>query len=563
MTNLSVNARWAMIYLSQAHITDCCGRLGTYTGSLPTIPGLSGFQQTNVTKSLLAGELILKYRSSAKSALQCWEVAGAYNFKAGVKSAIETRLKTAKKKSADRGKANNKRRETAKAGLSYLSEDDGSTDVEVVKPDLLMNSKGELARLRPQEFFTRAVPAPDPKKSFDFLYPMPDTAAECNLRMFPSFDVYEGLTPLGACIRFFLEMHADSYGRVKLDEAALMLWFGRGVLKKISKDDVRSMIPLMVMEGHLLRHGSDADGLFYIRDSAQLLLKKMFYDNTIPRMKSDQTFAHTTERYMEFINHEKARKAAAARVLSHTMVEKCQITSVYVPVQVKAEDCLRDYDAMVKARAGWTLMQLCGLESAADSPHPSLYPIWAFWHALKNNLPLCFLEAIYEQHIVEFEDRPNDSEVMRFLLHGKTPDGYLEMRRHLEPKATLQEVTKLRQLRVIQGKEKPSHELETLKVMAAAQNQRGKTKHTSSDKKPEIAAGTQATATNHGAPGVPPVAVPELEPAAGKPDFFDDGGGEETEEEATERSEMARHRAEEQSAHSIAQIKAETAAGVD
>ena len=146
LSALSLNKRYVMIPLSGPWISDDYGRFTTSGGAYPHLPGLSDREALVAVRSLVEEN---DMRTWTIGGTTCWEVAGAYAFKPGLKQAMWERKQIAIRKRKEKAKRR-ERRKAADAGIPFAEEHDGKrADEDGVLIQEIRTKRGNLLQTVP------------------------------------------------------------------------------------------------------------------------------------------------------------------------------------------------------------------------------------------------------------------------------------------------------------------------------------------------------------------------------------------------------------------------------
>jgi hypothetical protein len=442
MTDLTLSERVLMIYLSQPGVSDDAGRIaGPTFEDAPESTGLRKLQIEKATASLIRRELIIRYRDNG--GLTYHEVKGAYNFKKATQRHVRDRVCRFFIKKKEFGKA--LRRLQAKRQFHGLSSllmlDDDGTEPDVLKrKDCYITAEGHLVPLKAVWFVNTKLPAPDPKDPFNFLTPMNEDVHRIT-RLYPPFSVYGGLSPLGWCIRFYLETQADDFGRVKIVPDHIAKWLGKQILKQHARHEIDGEITSMAECGHLQLRDHSPGGKAYgydfafIRDSAQLLKDWPTYNDAIPVLNADREYHHSTAEYMAFINACRQAREDKKQVAVTSCVEDGTLVVGHVSAKALEDEFLAEYSRTASMECYHNRpLAFCGLDPDFWPPSSAYHPsaLEAFWHAVKHALPLDNVKHLYVLRKNELDctsgppsaDRKKEA-ILRRLLNGMLPAEYI------------------------------------------------------------------------------------------------------------------------------------------
>ena len=236
MSKLTLIKRYVMITLRHPPHSDELGRLMTIAGAYPCLPALSTKQMQGAIDALIKDNLIATWKHEGST---CWEVAGAYAFKKGLRWHLRERAKINKRKKEEAAKRR-QRKKDAEEGVPFVYEDDGTMpDYDSTIYEKVRTKRGNLVDGHPEFFFNSFVPQRKGKRQHEMLLNQPRTSKGCILRMLASFDPTQDLKPLAAVIRFYLLMDSDDYGRVRVDVKKIHGQLGPAITKRVSKNQVK------------------------------------------------------------------------------------------------------------------------------------------------------------------------------------------------------------------------------------------------------------------------------------------------------------------------------------
>ncbi|MCU0777784.1 MAG: hypothetical protein MUF86_08965 [Akkermansiaceae bacterium] len=417
MSRLTLAKRYAMITLSGPWASDDYGRFTTTGGAFPRLPALTAREAKAAIRDLIKDGLICTWIIGDTT---CWEVAGAYAFKPGLKQAMWERKKLAIQKRKEWAKRR-ERKKAADAGMPFAFEDDGGGTADdgglVYK---IRTKRGNLVPTRAGLWYRSTVPVPKGKSRQRMLVEQPDAPPDTlNLRLLPSFNPSEDLSALAAVLRHYLLMDCDDYGRVRLDIPRLCQQLGSAITKRISRAQVEAEIDAMIDSGHLMAVEKKNGRFAFVRDSAQHMREKKRYDRQLQRLHDDWEFTYDSEDYLAFF------KACEKHSVSRTKLQVAQYNlrgDVHVVdefVDVAAGRFVEEYQELMKTEP-WmhlTLEQFCigddthsaGFGNRAYPGGPYILPVeLRFWHAIQCNAPAQLLDKLYRQYQEGFDGSSPD-----------------------------------------------------------------------------------------------------------------------------------------------------------
>lgn len=417
MSDLPINQRYVMIFLMGPWATDDFGRIMTPAGTHPRIPGLSERQVRHAIQGLIEKKLI---RSWPHGGSTCWEMSGGYSFKKNRQGGLKERKYLAMQKRNEKGIRSFRRKE-AHEGIPYASEDDGkgTTDEGRVN-DFIRTKRGNHVPNSPLLWFRSNVPVPKRKSQFEMIKPQPESTQGCILRMWPSFNPAEGLSPLGTVLWFNLLMDADDYGRVRIDVDALYARLGKVITKRLTKAQIDEEIHAMHKSRHLALVPRP-EGLFaYIRDSAQHKKNEKRYNRDIPRLYQDRYLTYDSEKYKCFFKACENHAASRAKVRAGQYCQNGDLNRVWEYVDIAADRFVDEYENLISGEPYCSMSpeEFCGISIEswrADLPDFR----YRFWHAIQHDLPPAMVGAIYLEYQEEL-DSGDQHTIFTYLL-GTTP----------------------------------------------------------------------------------------------------------------------------------------------
>ncbi len=342
LSTLTLTNRCAMILLSGTWCSDDFGRFKGSPGYLPPLSALSKRQKSMALRALTEKELIKTWMIGGT---RCWEVAGAYTYKKNLKAKLKERRNLARMKWLTR-EDRRKRRQEEFQGESYMYEDDGSPNADGVV-DVIITTRGGHIPMRPLMFQRSDVPLPKNGSKQKLIVPQPTAEGEGILHMYPSFDVYDGLSELGVVIRHHLLLTADDYGRVRIDIPALHSELGVAVTKRVSTKDIDSEIQRMSESGHLLVIKRTSGTYAYIRDAAQHLKKKKFKNMKLPTLVADKEFTHDSDNYKAYFAACHAHAITRDKVYVQSYTKEGIVYACYQYIEVAAKGFLEKYHEII------------------------------------------------------------------------------------------------------------------------------------------------------------------------------------------------------------------------
>lgn len=425
---LNLASRCAMILLSGPWCSDDLGRFMGSPGFLPDLSPLSK-KQVSLAVSALEKKGLIKTWSYAGS--HCWEVAGAFAFKKGLKAAFTERRKLAQVKRRTQEQRRNRRQEEFQ-GDSYRYEDDGSPNADGVV-ECIRTAGGGHVPMRPTMFHRSKVPTPKGVGKYKLIVPQPKNETGCELHLYPSFNVYDGLSPLGVVIRHLLLWQADDYGKVRIDIPALHSELGAAITKRVAMKDIELEIRRMSGSGHLLVSRRASGTYAYIRDAAQHLKKHMLKDMKLPRLHEDREFTHDSEAYKAFIEECRAHSTKRDKVYLGSYTKEGIVYVVYGPVRKAAKHFVDGYHKIMSSEryAAATPETIYGISSAANMD--LLRSEELFYYGYLHKMPCEWMETIYREGEEEMAASDQNSfKILRYLME-MTPLKYLQKLRTEAP----------------------------------------------------------------------------------------------------------------------------------
>lgn len=441
LSKLSLNKRYVMITLSGPWASDDFGRFTTSGGAYPRLPGLSDREALVAVRSLIKESHI---RTWIIGGTTCWEVAGAYAFKPGLKQAKWERKQLAISKRKEKAKRRERKKEND-AGIPFAKEDDGggaAEDGAIITE--IRTKRGNVVPERAGLWFRSSVPVPKGEARDKMLLTQPDRSRDINLRMLPPINPSEGLSVLGTILRHYLLMDCDDYGRVRLDVPQLYQQLGNVITKRISRAQVEAELAAMIQSAHLMEIRKKSGRFAFVRDSAQHLLDKKRYHRDIPRLMDGQGFTHNSKPYLAFFDActQHATTRTKVQVAQYTLRGDIHVVNEYL--NEAKEQFLSEYQRVMKTE-DWlhaTPQQFCigdWSSGRAWEGGPYLEPIeLRLWHAINSNLPVAQIEEIHRESPDTFDGTNDDigknrntHKIFTALL-GMTPKAYIEKRKTSE-----------------------------------------------------------------------------------------------------------------------------------
>lgn len=441
MTKLTLAKRYVMITLSGPWASDDYGRFTTQGGAFPRLPALTDREAKAAIRDLIKDGLI---RTWIIGDTTCWEVAGAYAFKPGLKQAMWERKKLAIQKRKEWAKRR-ERKKAADAGMAFAFEDDGGGTAD--DGGLVYNirtKRGNLVPARAGLWYRSTVPVPKGKSRQRMLVEQPDAPPDTlNLRLLPSFNPSEDLSALGTVLRHYLLMDCDDYGRVRLDIPRLCQQLGSAITKRISRAQVEAEIDAMIDSGHLMAVEKKNRRFAFVRDSAQHMRKKKRYDRSLQRLHDDWQFTYDSEDYLAFYKACEEHSATRAKVRVDEFNLRGDVHVVDEFLNVAAGRFVKKYQDLMKTEPWMHLTpeQFCfGVNDFARGGYRRVYlggPLVQevhvrFWHAISCNLPAALLIKIYQEDEKDFDGsgpdvgrNRNTHKIFTHLLK-MTPKEYIE-----------------------------------------------------------------------------------------------------------------------------------------
>ena len=422
MSQLTLAKRYALITLSGPWISDDYGRFTTSLGALPLLPALTHRKCEAALRALEEDGLLKTWTIGGT---KCWEVAGAYAFKPGLKEAKQQRKRMAVRLQKEKEKRN----KAKKDGTPYVPSRTRNSKGSGV---MIRTGGGKLAPLRQGLWYRSSVPLPKGLHRDRMIVKQPDDPENCNLRLLPSFNPAEGLTALGAVIRHYLLMESDDYGRVRLDVHQLHNQLGREITKRgVGLETIEAELSAMAKAGYLKVVQKPRGGRFaFIRDSAQHMMTRKRSKPGIPKLMDDREFTYDSEAYLAFYKRCDEHSISNDLVYVETVKEGGKELYVFKYVKVAARQFVEEHDKLM-AQAPYSQMtpaQFCGLESWQGSPlHFSTLD--QFLHAVRKNLPLAQMLELYLTYRDELDGscsgHKNTHKILKHLLK-MTPRACME-----------------------------------------------------------------------------------------------------------------------------------------
>jgi len=427
MSNLSLARRYALITMSGPWISDDYGRFTTSPGAHPLLPALTEREALLAVGSLIENRYLKTWNVGGKT---CWEVAGAYGFKPGLKAALNARRLIAIRKRKENA-TRRERKKAARNGFPFEPDDDGkamAADADVV--DLIRTQRGNLIPVRKGMWYRSTVPVPKGQPRDKMLVKQPDDAVGCNLRMLPSFNPNEGLGALGTVLRYYLLLDSDDYGRVRLDVPQLYRQLGTVITKRIGQREIKAELAIMERSGYLLVFRKNSGTFAYIRDSAQHMKKSKRYDRTLPKMREDREFTFDSDAYTAFFKACGEHAASRDTVQVGEFIKHGDVHVVREDVGSAAKRFITEHNELMRTPPYSQMLpeefcevgdfQLSGRHF--DSRN-------RFWHAIASNLPPEQVGQIYLDYKDEFDgtgSANSDTHKLFKRLLRMTPQAYVE-----------------------------------------------------------------------------------------------------------------------------------------
>lgn len=432
LSALNLNQRYAMITLSGPWSSDDRGRFTTSGGAYPYIPGLSPREALDAVRGLIAKKLM---RTWTIGGTTCWEVAGAYAFKPGLKQAMWDRKQLAIRKRRER-ELRRERRKDAELGIPFAKEDDGGGVADDgVLVEKIRTKRGNLVPKRAGLWFRSKVPVPKSVSREKMLIPQPEKYEDIKLRMLPSFNPGDGLSVLGTLLRHYLLMDCDDYGRVRLDVPQLWQQLGSVITKRINRAQVEAELAAMIRSGHLMEIRKKSGRYAFVRDSAQHMLKSKGFNRDLPKlMEDDREYTHDSESYLAFFKACKEHSTNRTTVRVGEYNERGDIHAIEEYVDVAADRFVKEYQELMK-KEPWLHMtphQFCTGEGLSDIMWHKMTFLYLshyrFWHAVTCNLPVDQLVQTYLTDQEDFDQADGKTHKILTELLGMTPKAYIEKR---------------------------------------------------------------------------------------------------------------------------------------
>jgi hypothetical protein len=413
MTKLSLSKRYAMITLSGPWISDDYGRFTTTAGANPRLPALSDREANTAIRGLIEDQLI---RTWTIGGTTCWEVAGAYAFKPGLKQALWERKQLGIRKRKEKAKRK-QRKEEADAGLAFTFEDDSEgMEEDGATVHKLRTARGNVIPTHMGRLWYRSnVPVPKGMKRDQMIVEQPDARPrDLNLRMLPSFNPGEGLSPLETVLRQYLLMDSDDYGRVRLDIPRLLQQLGSVITKRISRSQVEAAVEAMIEAGHLMEVRKKTGRFAFVRDSAQHLLATKRYHRDLPRLHDEQAYTYNSEAYLAFFKACEQQSTSRPKVLVRQYNLRGDLHVIEEYLHVAADRFVKEYEQLMKTEPWMRLFpqQVCygvkergtGYLVAYQGGPPIPSHEIRLWHAIQRGLPARELEDLLFEGIATFDD---------------------------------------------------------------------------------------------------------------------------------------------------------------
>jgi hypothetical protein len=421
LSSLTLTNRCAMILLSGPWVTDDLGRFMGPPGFLPDLNPLSK-RQVSMAIGALTDKGLIKTWQHAGS--QCWEVAGAYTFIKNRKAKLAERSKLAhiKRVTVHERKA---RRSEEFQGEWYIYEDDGSPNADDAV-EFVRTKNGGHVPMRPTFYQRSVVPVPEGTSKYKMIVPQPKDEKGMKLHLYPSFNVYAGLNPLGVVIRHLLIWEADDYGKVRIDIERLHGELGPTITKRTSKSDIEQEIARMSASGHLMVFTRASGTYAYVRDAAQHMLKKKFKNMEIPRLVKDREFTHDSDAYRAFFDAWRAHAITREKVEIRSYAKGGVVYAAHEYVEVAAERFVQEYEEVIHSKRFKNATVETIYAISLDSVWEHLNPVILFYYGYRNRAPLHWMESFYRDSGESLSNpNENDFKILRHLM-GMTPEEYLQ-----------------------------------------------------------------------------------------------------------------------------------------
>ena len=462
MSRLSIVQRALIIRLSQPCYSDDYGAFATPFGKLPAVPGIGRDNSVIAQRALVRAGVLTAHPGG-----RAMELKGAYAYVPGFAEKRAKQFAWAKEKREEKRRVT-KLVKRAKKGASLIglhASDQGT--VTTWSKDLYVCKNGALRPLRDETFMQRDVPRPKFGKKLkeatgkgsskldSLIYPMPKELPLYEQRMYPSFDVYDQLTPAQTCIRFWLEQYSASremgnndFGQVLINVDRLLEWLGKVNVNKLGgRRGVERQIDLMCEPEHpygledetpiphLLRVTHGHREYAFIRDFAQHCKDRMSHGQKQPRVMEPElgNFENSSNRYRYFCQQVRAGRRANERIQVDSLVSGTKRTNYWMSLDQQLENMLENqYRPMLrKARlhglSDEELMKSISLPPHLDGETFSPGVALLFYHAAFTGQPAETLNRICNT-MQDQTDKFNQSPLARFVFHGMTPKEYLAMR---------------------------------------------------------------------------------------------------------------------------------------
>lgn len=441
LSNLTLSNRCAMILLAGPWVTDDFGRFTGPPGFIPDLAPLSKKQASLAIRALIEKGLIKTWTHEGS---HCWEVAGAYAFKSNLKAKMGERARLSRLKRVMQDERKMRRSEEFQ-GDSYLHEDDGAPNSNNVV-ETIRTTRGGHVPMNPTVFFRRKVPVPKGTGKYKLIIPQPKDESGCVKHLYPSFNVYAGLSPLGVVIRHLLIWKADDYGRVRIDIERLHGEMGPAITKRVTKEDIEREIGRMSNSGHLLIFRRSSGTYAYVRDAAQHMKEWKMKNMELPRLVDDREFTHDSDAYKAFFAAWRAHTITRDKVHIASYSKDGVLYSVNEYVEVAAKRFLEEYarDINLDRYKDATSETIHAIYRAAPDCE-RLYGIQLFFYGYLNRMSHRWMESFYELCSDAVADSSsNNFKIFRYLM-GMSPHEYLEQLRD----KTIDEIAPMPKLRYL------------------------------------------------------------------------------------------------------------------
>jgi hypothetical protein len=418
---LTLTNRCALILLSGPWCSDDLGRFMGPSGFLPELSALSKRQTSTALRALTEKEMIKTWTIGG---VDCWEVAGAFAFKKNLKAAFSENRRIARLKWQMRNERMIRRKEEFK-GESYAYENDASPNADGVV-EAIRTADGGHVPMRPTMFFKSKVPLPKRIRKYKLIVPQPTNEAGRKLHMYPSFNVYAGLSELGVVLRHRLLWNADDYGRVRIDIPTLHSELGSAITKRVTLKDVGAEIQQMCRSQHLLLFERASGNYAYIRDAAQHLKNRMFRDMKLPKLVDDREFTHDSDAYKSFTETCRALSTRRDKVYLTSYAKAGLIYGIYEYVEAPAKRFLQKYHEIISSDIYAQATVDTIYEISNDANMNRLYQEEMFYYGYLNKMSYEWMDYILRNGGDGMRDpEGRQLKILRYLI-GMTPQEYVD-----------------------------------------------------------------------------------------------------------------------------------------